>query len=401
MPKRELTAAFVDALNQPGDFFDTKEPGLILRMRCEGGSKKWQVRYRTKGRYRRFTIGDTNNKKLSDARKEAKRLLAGIQSGDDPQAIKEQERNERPQSLKELIEDYIELSAKKNHKNWKPEYRLFEMHVYPKLGSRLVEELTRRDFKILIDNIAGEMPGAGREVLKHLKLVYAWAMEREDVSGSPLVGITIPLKARYKPRERHLSDAEIIRLWPVWGAMAYPFGTWFQTLIVTGQRRTEVGQMRWRDLDLDKAIWTIPADHMKNKKVHEVPLSPLAVKIINNIPKSGNYVFTTTGEGHIKGFSKAKAKCDRLEALAADEMEPLENWTVHDLRRTVATGMGELGIAPHIIEAVQGRSIEGIAKTYNRAKLKDAKRNALETWTRHVMAITDPDYKNNVVTISA
>ena len=401
MPKRELTAAFVNALNKPGDFFDTKEPGLILRMRCEGGSKKWQVRYRTKGRYRRFTIGDTNNKKLSDARKEAKRILAGIQSGDDPQAIKEQERNERPQSLKELIEDYIELSAKKNHKNWKQEFRLFERHVYPKLGSRLVEELTRRDFKILIDNIAGEMPGAGREVLKHLKLVYAWAMEREDVYGSPLVGITIPLKARYKPRERHLSDAKIARLWPVWADMAYPFGTWFQTLIVTGQRRTEVGQMRWRDLDLDKAIWTIPAEHMKNTKVHEVPLSPLAVKIINNIPKSGNYVFTTTGEGHIKGFSKAKEKCDKQEALDADGMEPLENWTVHDLRRTVATGMGELGIAPHIIEAVQGRSIEGIAKTYNRAKLKDAKRNALETWTRHVMAITDPDYRNNVFTLGA
>ena len=154
-------------------------------------------------------------------------------------------------------------------------------------------------------------------------------------------------------------------------------------------------------MDLDKAIWTIPAKYMKNKKMHEVPLSPLAMKIINSVPKVGDYVFTTTGEGHIKGFSKAKAKCDKLEELAAEDMPPLDNWTVHDLRRTVATGMGELNVRPHIIEAVQSRAKKGVHGTYNKAELKTPKRDAIEAWTRHVNAIIDPEYNNNVVSLGA
>lgn len=391
MPRVRLSDPKVKALEEPGDYWDAQEPGLILKVN-QGGSKAWSVRYRAKGRYRRFKIGSYPIKGLSEARRGAKRILSAIQSGADPQADRLKERMEgKALTLKGLIAEFTNHPSRKKQKKWKQEKRVFENHIPAALAKRTVEEVSRMDFVNLLDDIGQQKPGSARELHKYLKVMFAWALNRERIKVSPVETIRRP--SGNEPRQRTLKDWEIAALWPVWLDMGYPFGDWLRLLLITGQRRSEVAQIRWRDIDMDRATWTIPvAANMANKpkREHEVPLSKMAIEILSPILRIGGpYVFTSNGKTHIQGFSKSKAEIDKIisEQRSRDGLEPLEKWWIHDLRRTVATGLGNLGIAPHIGELVQNRvsgQLAGVVRTYNRAKYEREKRLALDAWAKHL-----------------
>jgi integrase len=167
-------------------------------------------------------------------------------------------------------------------------------------------------------------------------------------------------------------------------AEGYPFGHVIKLLVLTGQRRSEVAEMRWSEIDLERRVWTIPSSRSKNGHAHEVPLSAAAINVIGSVPRflNSGYVFTTTGQAAISGFGRAK---NRFE-----EVLGIENWRMHDLRRTAASGMARLGVGPHVIEKVLNHKtgiISGVAAVYNRYAYENEKREALERWAMHINSL--------------
>jgi integrase len=196
-----------------------------------------------------------------------------------------------------------------------------------------------------------------------------------------------------------LSEDELGLVWRCCDAIGWPFGDLFRLLILTAQRLGEVSTMRWRDLDLDKGMWTLPRHIAKNAVGNEVPLSPAAIAVLQGLPRIGRdeFVFPALGgsANPVSGFSKAKRRLDQAIAheLAKADGATLPPWRLHDLRRTAASGMAQLGIAPHVIEKVLNHvsgSLAGVAGIYNRYGYGREKRQALETWAAHVGRLIDP-----------
>jgi integrase len=220
---------------------------------------------------------------------------------------------------------------------------------------------------------------------------FGWLVERRKIEANPCAGLHRP-KAP-KARERVLMPNEIRWFWRATDEVGSPFGEALKLLLLVGARLNEVAGMR-RD-ELDGAMWSLPGTRTKNKKPHLVPLPPLALAIIEDVQSAGEtFVFSTTGATSVSGWSRAKERLDeKMAAVAAKEMgKPvtIPDWRLHDLRRTAATGMAELGIAPHIVEAALNHisgAKAGVAGTYNRAAYADEKRAALERWATHVEGI--------------
>ena len=190
--------------------------------------------------------------------------------------------------------------------------------------------------------------------------------------------------AKEVERDRVLTDRELAAVYRAAGEIGWGFGAMVQLLALTGQRRNEVAGMQWDELDLRAKTWTIPKERAKNAEGHIVPLSPQAVAIIEALPRivGSPYVFTTTGTSCISGFSKGKAELDAMVKLPA--------WRLHDLRRTVATGMAKLGVDLPVIERVLNHvsgSFAGIVGVYQKHKYQDEMRKALDAWAAHVAGL--------------
>jgi integrase len=166
---------------------------------------------------------------------------------------------------------------------------------------------------------------------------------------------------------------------------------------LTGARRDEVAGLRWSEIDIDAALWTLPAARAKNARQHEVPLSTHALALLAARPRAGNFVFGRGGRGRFSGYSRAKARLDQALGQA------VAPWVLHDLRRSVVTHMVELGIAPHVVEAcvnhVSGHK-GGVAGIYNRATYREPKKAALQAWGDHLEALVEGrEPASNVVAI--
>jgi integrase len=193
-----------------------------------------------------------------------------------------------------------------------------------------------------------------------------------------------------------LDDGELLAVWRAAAELDWPFGPIVQLLILTGQRRDEVAGMRWSELDLAQKTWTLPRGRVKNDNGHEVPLSPQATEIIEKLPrmKGSPFVFTTTGNTAVSGFSKTKEKLDAKTGVEA--------WVMHDLRRSAASGMARLGVALPVIEKLLNHSsgtFAGVVGVYQRHSFSDEKRAALEAWGRHVAGLVEP-LRANVIELS-
>jgi integrase len=231
--------------------------------------------------------------------------------------------------------------------------------------------------------------------------LFKWALQKRKVTVNPCIGVWHP--GAPPARERVLTEAEIRWLWKASDEIGSPFGAVFQLLLLTGARLAEVTGMRHGELSENGAIWTIPGERTKNHRTHLVPLPPLACEIIADIPRiesPAGFVFTTAGKRPVSGFSKAKPQLDR-EMLKQARSEAKDagrdptkitvaDFRLHDLRRTAATGMADLGVQPHIIEAVLNHVSghkAGVAGIYNRAVYAAEKQAALERWAAHVEGI--------------
>ena len=387
MTVQRLSAQAVESVPAPAsgrtEVWDTLVRGLGLRV-TERGAKSWVIMYRVDGRQRRHTLGTYPDLKLKDAREEAREALRKVAKGGDPAEEKIAARRapaaDRPESVEEAAEEFIERYAKPKNRSWKETERIFQREVLPRWGKRPVGTIARRDVIELLDDIIDRgAPYMANRVLACVRRLFNWCVERDKISASPAANVKAP--GVEAARDRVLSDEEIKTLWGAWESMGWPFGLAFRLLLVTAQRRDEVASMRWSDINLEQALWTLPRERTKSDRLNELPLSSLAIEILEAVPRTGEYVFSTTGRTPISGYSKAKRRCDKLSGVTG--------WRIHDLRRTAASGMARLGIAPHVVEKVLNHAngqISGVAAVYNRHGYTDEKRHALEAWANALTA---------------
>lgn len=396
-----LNAATVAKLDLPPGksekiYFDDALPGFGMRLRA-GGKRVWIAQYRIGKKQRRVTIGSVDRIGADIARSQAKALLAKVQLGADPQHEKVEARAKASVTLGAVADRYIEGTAKERlrpnsyaallvhfSKHWKP------------LRERPLHSISRADIAMRMSEIAKESgPYAANRARASLSSLFSWSMREGIADANPVAGTG---KATEEvSRDRVLSDEELAAVWNA--CRDDDYGRIVRLLILTGQRRDEVGSMSRHELDLAKAMWTIPRERTKNGLAHEVPLSPAALEIINAVPeREGRDLLFGSGEGAFQGWSRAKAKLSvRVSALLADRVEETgrmrnaaQPWRLHDIRRTVATRLGDLGILPHVVEAVLNHVSghrAGVAGIYNRAAYAKEKREALHVWADAVTTL--------------
>lgn len=386
MASGKITKRSVDALISSGQhdiLWDDSIKGFGAK-RTKAGAVSYVLQFRMGGREsktRRYTIGSHGSPWTpATARAEAERLAILIAQGIDPG---EAERQRRRESVDLAFDNYSDRFAEACvGEGWRRLVkRSLELHVKPVLGSKPLPNLTRIDIVAVFDRMPRAQIANIRNVFAVLRRLLRWAVSRGDIDRSPMEGMETPPPV--KPRDRWLSDEELGRIW-----MAAPnthscFGPIIRLLIVTGQRREEVSSLRWEELNRKDLLWTLPGERAKNGEPNRIPLNELAVAILDEVagsaiwPRSGR-MFTTSRGGRFTGYSKGKIKLDLL--MSQDGREPLPDWRLHDLRRTLATGFQRLGVRFEVTEAVLnhvGGSRAGVAGIYQRHDWKDEKREEI------------------------
>jgi integrase len=381
--KKALTTRTVEAIGagqSRQEIPDAYLPGLYLVVQ-PSGAKSWAVRYRHNGQPRKHTLGPHPAIDLKVARELGAKALRVAAEGRDPSQEKAQARAATPDSVDFVVGRFIERHLKRNYRPrpLKEAERLLRVHVVASWRGRAIGSITRADVRDMLDKIVDDAPIVANRAHSITRKLFNWAVEQEIVAASPLAGTKPP--AAESSRDRVLNDDELRRVWQAAGKTGFPFGPLVQLLILTGQRRGEVANMEWAELDIGNCLWTLPRERTKNDRRHEVPLSAQAIAVIRAVPRIGDrFVFTLNGTAPINGFGKDK---DRLDAL----LPGMPAWVIHDLRRTVASGMARLGINLPVIEKVLNHvsgSFAGIVGVYQRHDFADEKRKALDLWASHV-----------------
>jgi integrase len=383
---------------------DGKIAGLYLVLQ-PSGAKSWALRYRAAGRPAKLTLGPYPALDLATARRRAQEALGEVASGKNPAADKKAAREAQKAAsstsdrVEAVVNSFLERYVKRNvGASWARETeRLLRVEVIPEIGGKRIGEVTRTDIHKLLDEMVDRgSPINANRLLAVLRRMFNWCVERGLVERSPCEKLKAP--AAEQARDRILSEDEIRAAWQAFESLGWPFGRIAQLLLLTGARRDEIAAARWSEIDLEAKTWTIAKERSKNGIAHEIPLSDAAIRIIKELPRIGSkgdgFVFTTTMRAPVSGWSRAKSHVDKaiLEVLQADSesAEAPAHWTLHDLRRTAASQMAGIGIAPHVVEAVlnhRSGTIKGVAAVYNRYNYAPEKRQALDAWARRLDAI--------------
>ena len=393
----KFTQAAVDRLNPPAegrvDIWDTQLPGFGLRVSAprpgQPARKSWQTMYRVRGRLIRETLGTLAViPRVDDARALARASMTKAGRGIDP--VAERKAAERD-TLSAVLDRY--LAKKKGRANYLAETRrTFDSDVRPALGEKAIGEVTRRDVRELLDAIVARgSPSHANHVLSYLRAALNWAVNEEIIPTNPAEGIKKP--GAIVERDRALTDEEIGVLWPACDRLAYPFGPFLQLLLLTGQRRGELAGATWPEFDLEKALWTLPGERTKNGESHLVHLAPQAIEILAALSNHDRYglLFTTTGNSTVSGWSVARVRLVKAMTDIAGKVPA--DFTIHDLRRTAASGMARIRIAPHVVDKILNHStgkISGVARIYNRYEYLAERKLALDAWARHVEGLVKP-----------
>lgn len=374
-------------------------------------------------------LGRYPEMKLADARAAARDALRVLAAGKRPKEIVEEQRREQERRRKDtfgtVADDFIKRHVSKlrtaraieadirrkflgqkreGDKEW-----IADRTIKHHWRDRPITEITRRDAVELIERIV-DTDGryAAFHALAYLRKLFNWALARETygLENSPCARIRAgDIIGEFQSRDRVLEDHELRLIWHAAKEKKYPFGTLIQALMLTGQRLSEIGEMRWREIDsdnVDGAILTIPAERMKNKQAHSVPFSPRVVALLEDVPRfdhrDHDFVFSTMhGERPISGFSKAKVELDKAvaELVAAERKKGIETkdvapWRIHDLRRTVRTRLSGLAVLPLVAELVMAHKQAGIHAVYDLHRYDAEKRDALLRWESLLVSIVEP-----------
>ncbi len=404
--------------------WDDRIAGFGLKVTLVG-LKVYIYRYRlakpgqaSKTAPRKYTIGRHGDLTPDQARKRAQELAAMVAQGVDPRQqdldsmaareasvrlVEEQDRVERELAFSRIASLWLEHyqnDIERRASSVAMAKLIVNRYLTPALGDMPIPHIGRVQLQPVIDSIPSHKRGIRRAVFAYSSVLWGWAMRRGYIDANPILAMEKPPAP--PARERVLNDDELRRVYqaaetshPIWAAF-------FKLLVLTGQRRSEVAGIMWEELDRVTATWTIPASRAKNAKAHLVPLASAAVWLFDaqaggaEWPQRG-YILTTTGRTPVSGISKAKAA---LDAAISNEGRQLDPWRLHDIRRTVATGLQRLGVRFEVTEAVLNHvsgSKGGVAGVYQRHDWADEKRMALEAWAGHVDRLMTGVDTSNVV----
>jgi integrase len=361
------------------EWTDTEVPGLALRIT---GRKTFVfiARYpgNKNGNPARRTLGFYDEMSLAEAREEARRWRKLINDGKDPADERrrqiEAEARARDNTvdavLAQLVADRTDLRTIDD----------IERNI-KKLGwgDRPIGDITWGDIKAVVDATKDRgRKSQARHIFAYCRVLFNYAREQGYITISPC-DYKKPSKliGEHVPRDRTLNDDEVRAIWAAAGQMG-AIGAIVRVLLLTGQRRNEVAQMRWSEVDRANHLWVIPAARYKSKVEHSVPLSPEVREILDALPRRGDYVFS---DGPISDSTISQGK--RL----LDKACGVSKWVLHDLRRTCRTNLSRLKVQDSIAELVLGHRQPSLVRTYNRYTFLDERRDALEAWAQRLRGI--------------
>jgi integrase len=359
--------------------FDRDLPGFGLRLRA-GGGRTWILQYRTGHRQRRETLGDVRKLDADMARKEAKRRLAKVELGHDPQAERIEAKARAKFTLASVAKSY--LGARKEAlraSSYAATARYLERHWSP-LHGMPVDKIERRHVASRLTEISTEYGStAAARARAALSALFSWAMREGITAANPVIGSNMPALPR--SRERVLDDSELAAVWR--GCREDDFGRIVRLLVLAGARRDEIAGLRWDEIDFGAGMLRIGGGRTKNHREHVLPLPPMAVAILQSVSRRDReHVFGEGAAGFV-GYGKAKAALDRRAGLLAP-------WRLHDLRRSFASGLARLSVElPTIEQCLNHRSgsFAGIVSVYQKHDFIPEKRRALALWADHVRTL--------------
>jgi integrase len=365
--------------------------GLYLVIQSTG-AKSWAYRYRVGGKSRKLTLGTFPAIDVAKARNLCSAAAVKTKAGGDP-ALDHKHAQAADDTFEHVARQFIERYARPKNRTWqqaahwlglapgeKGDLVLTGKGAVAMWGDRKIGSIKQADIIHFLDRLVDlGHPISANRTLAALRKLFNWASGRYGLSGNPCERVEMP--AEETARDRILSDTELAAVWKAATDYGGNFASVIKLLILTGQRRTEVAGMEWRELDLPAKLWKLPRGRVKNDSGHEIPLSDQSLAIIETGRRlaGSSFLFTTSGNKPIIGFSKAKA--------AIDEASGVKDWTLHDLRRTAASGMARLGVQLPVIEKILNHTsgtFRGVVGIYQRHSFADEKRAALDLWGAHV-----------------
>lgn len=401
MPKLtdRFLASFKPALGQKDRLaFDTECRGLGVRATA-AGTRTFIVQWTdpATGWKRREPLAPWGSITVDQAREAARARLGDVAKGIDPRAMRlaakakaDAERAESRLSLDSLIDEWAKLHLASRRPRYRAEAVRAIKVTFADHLKRPAARLSRADAVNALDKLVkANTPAIAGRTLAYARACYGWACKRGKVPGNPFLGLPIPTGTA--ARERVLSDAELRRVWAAAAAMAEPWGPLFRVLVLTLARREEVAAMRWSELSVDLAIWTIPGARMKRGHTHIVALPEAAQEALQAVTRidGQDLIFSTTGKTHVSGFSKAKAVLDKAASVSG--------WRLHDLRRTGVSALAAMGFDSIVADrllAHEPAKLSGVARVYQRHDFAAERKAALAAWAAHVTG-TEP--ADNVV----
>lgn len=399
----KLTTDTVAALVRPASKLDHIEwddtlPGFGIRLR--GEAKRWIVQYRVGVQQRRESLGDVRKVRLEDARKIARQRFAQVELGNDPAAERAKVRQAAASAKLTLASVATRYLSAKQDRLRPSTYKQAKWHfetLWAPLGDQPIDTLKRANVAARLQEItkAHGRTSAAR-ARGNLSALFTWAMKEGLCEANPVIATNDPA-AGILPRDRVLSDGELTAIWKA--CADDDFGRIVRLLILAGCRREEIGGLKWTEIDLDTGVLTVPGERTKNHRALVLTLPAVALDILRSAPRrqGRSYVFGSRG-GPFAAWSYSKMALDTR--IAATEGKPLARWTLHDVRRTMRTGLGKLGVPPHVAELAINHVKGGIQAVYDKHRYEREMKQALALWAEHLAFIIDGK-PSKVVTMPA
>jgi integrase len=415
MKGKKITKASVDGLLTEAKavaatlfLWDSELAGFGAKA-ASSGTCSYVLQYRLGGRgtpARRITLGRHGKLTPDEARRLAKAELGKISNGVDvAEARKEKRERLAGLTFAEAIEKFLDVHAEPT-RYWKEKRARLTSADVKALANKPLSTVSRKHVADAIDRAKCRSEAAARLLFADLRPFFKWTHEREHLDANPMAGLRAPRPS--EARERTLEEYEVKAFWQAAGEASWPFASIYRLLLLTGARREEVAGIKWSELDLDAGVWMLPGARTKNGRDHRIPLAPQAIAILDRLGitaikaglgyKDDDLVFSTTGTTSPSGFSRAKRALDaRMQAVLGTKFKP---WRIHDLRRTCATGMENLGVDTRVVETalnhVSGTKA-GIVGVYQRAEHRESVKAAFEAWGRYLASLTQGPCPTNVV----
>ena len=405
--RRQLTDTGVRKLAPPAsgrlEIYDALVPWMAVRV-TPNGHKSFVARARIKGQDRpiRYTIGPASLLTVADARQRARDVLLKMQAGADPRqekrtqeaAIERRKRTTFAAVAEAYIADHVD--ALRTGARTAADIRRYLIAAW---GTVPIESISSDDVAELVQAIVADgKPVMADRVLVYAKHLFKWAASParprgERLQVNPAAGLSPrDFAIKHEPRQVALNADHLRAIWTCSAQLGEPLASYFKMLLLSGQRRSEIGGLQWSEIDFGEGVIVFPANRMKAGRAHEVPLTGQMVDLLKAIPRTGPYVFGPRGQQAVCNFDRLKKRLDRLMGQGHPG---LPAWTIHDIRRAVRTGLGAIPQVPHdVAELMVAHIPPALTRTYNLHGYRDEKRRGFELWGERLARIVEPPADN-------